>query len=696
MSSDIPLPSGKFLRRVKTPTMIQIEVSECGAVALGIVLGYYGKFVPLEELRLACGVSRNGSNAYSMIEGAKNYGMEAKGYSLGLNDLYEVNLPAILFWKFNHFVVLEGFGKDCVYINDPATGPRTITYDDLNQSFTGVAIILSEGPKFQKSGKRPNALNFLNKYLEKIKSPLLYSVLTGLCLVFPTLALPVFSQIFVDRVLIDQDLTWQGSLIVGLLLACLASGILTFLQGNILNRLQVALSVQLSQLSIWHMLRLPMLFYLQRYPGELATRIGLSESVSNILARQMTPLIINLFLAVIYGVAMFYYSFLIAFATTLLIAINLLIMSLVYRARTDAYARYRADYGRSQGYSLGGLQDIETIKGAGLEVRFFSRWAGYYTKAINTLQNVGKRDVLFSMLSQSTSGLATLILMGLGIWEIIHGQLTVGMFVALQFLQRSFMAPVLQIINFNQMLQLTTVDVLRIQDLVNYPVDSAFTQKPMKELGRKLSGSLHIDNIVFGYLPALPPIIKGFSCQLEPGKTVGIKGPTGSGKSTIAKMVAGLLTPWEGKILYDGLTKEEIPRFLFVGSIAFIEQEPFLFSESIRNNITLLDPQIPQEVVIQAAIDACIHDDIVSQMGGYDFHITEKGSNLSGGQRQRLEIARGLVKNPTIVILDEASSAIDAITETKIMKNLKRRGCAFLIISHRNSILKNCDELITI
>lgn len=683
-------------RRVKTPTIIQMEATECGVVALAIVLAYYGKFVPIEELRSACGVSRDGSNAYNMIEGIKKYDVDAKGYSVNLSTLFTMPLPCILYWKFTHFVVLEGFGKDVVYINDPATGPRTITYEDLNHSFTGVVIELTPNQNFQKSKFPKTNLDFIFEQIKKVKGPLFYAFAIGVCLILPTLTIPAFSQIFIDQVLINQDLSWLKTIIVGLLLAAFFIGLLNYLQKRVLNRLRLALSLQLSGNSFWHLLHLPTLFYSQRYPGELATRIGLTDSVSSTLANQLIPAAISFFTAFIYGMAMFYYDFFIAFFTFCLILLNIAILTVIYQMRRNAYIKFQSDLGRSQAYSIGGIQNIETIKASGLETKFFSRWAGYYTKMANTLQDVGKNDTFISLMTPITNGLATLILIGFGVWSILHGHMSVGMFVAIQFLQRNFMGPVLNVLSFNQVFQQTQADVNRIKDLMDYPVDLRF--KEQKEDGSlksgKLTGDVILESVDFGYQPFSDPIIKNFSLHLPPGSMVGVKGKTGSGKTTIAKLIAGLLTPLNGKILYDGQTSEEISRISFVESIALIEQEHYLFSGTIKDNITLFDPDIHQEVIIQAATDACIHDDIISSLGGYDFILTEQGSNLSGGQKQRIEIARNLIKNPSVIILDEATSSLDFIIEGKIMRNLRQRGCTILVISHRPSLLKNCDQIV--
>lgn len=686
----------KKYRRVKTPTMIQMEATECGAVALGIVMGYYGKFVPIEELRIACSISRNGSNAYNMTLAAANYQLDAKGYSLDLPALYEIELPAILYWKFDHFVVLEGFGRDCVYINDPATGPRTISYDDLNQSFTGVAIVVLPTKEFIKSGKPPSVLKALWKRSKNVKLPLLYATLVGLCIVVPNLAFPAFTQVFIDQVFINHRFDWQYGLIVGMALAIVGSSLLSYLQGMVLNRLQTRMSMQFASDSFWHMLRLPMSFYLQRYPGEIAYRLTLNDSISHAIAGALAPNLINVCFVLIYGIAILYYDAVIGLTAMAVLAISLLCMRLVYRSRTDAYARYEADIGKSTAYSLGALQNIETIKASGLEIKFFSTWTGYFTKVVNTLQEVGKRDITLNVITPLLSSLAFLVLVGVGGWRIMHGQLTIGMFLAVQILLNYFTGPVIRLAGFNQSLQLLGVDMARLDDLMQQKIDPIYTQPQTTTGTTKLTGHVEVQGVSFKFSPLDEFVVSDITFSLHPGKSVALVGPTGCGKSTIAKIIAGLLTPSEGSILFDGIPRNQIPRQRMVQSLSLVEQETFLFNGTLKDNLTLLDATVEPANIYRATQDACIHDDIISRIGGYDLEVQENGGNLSGGEKQRIEIARALIKNPSILVMDEATSALDSTTEEKILQNIRRRGCALLLITHRLSTISKCDEIIVI
>lgn len=690
----IPRPS-RFMR-VKTPTIIQMEATECGAVALSIILAYFGKYVPIEELRIACGVSRNGSDANNMVEAAKSYGLDAKGFSMDLAALYECKLPAILYWKFDHFVVLEGFDKHKVYINDPATGPRSISYDDLDQAYTGVVLTFIPTASFKKTGSPPSLFKSLYKRIWHVKQPLFYAILVGIGLIIPNLAFPAFTRVFIDQVLINREFTWQTGLIIGMLLAVIGTIILNLLQGIVLNRLQARLSLRFASDAFWHMLRLPMMFYTQRYPGEIASRLALNDSISKSITGSFAANAINILFIFVYGIAIFYYDAIIALTACAMIALTLFCMRMAYRSRTDAYARYQADQGKSMAYSLGALLDIETIKASGMEVKFFSRWVGYYTKVINVLQEVGKKDIFLAILFPIINALTILTLIGIGIWRVLHGQMTIGMFIALQILLTSFMSPVLKLVGFSQSLQLLRVDIARLDDLLQYPVDGMFLrdQEVTNGPASKLTGQTTLQDVTFGYSPLDPPVVEGITFTLQPGKSVALVGPTGCGKSTVAKLVAGLFDAWNGKILFDGQASQLISRQQLVGSLSLVEQESFLFNGTINDNLTLFDPNIEQDRIIQATTDACIHADILSRVGGYDSEIKENGTNLSGGQKQRFELARALIKNPSLLIMDEATSALDSGTETECFKNIRRRGCALLVIAHRLSTVRNCDEII--
>ncbi len=696
--------------RVKTPTVLQMEAVECGAAALGIVLGYYGRTVPLVELRQACGVSRDGVTAANVLKAARRFNLIAKGYKKSLEGLLEMPTPFIVFWHFNHFLVVEGFGKGQVYLNDPAQGPRTVTLEEFDEGYTGIVLVLQPGDDFEPGGQKPNAIASLKRRLKSSTGALLYCVAAGFLLVIPNLALPAFSQIFVDTVLVGGRRDWLPYILGAMLLIVVLQGMLTLLQLRFLRALKIKLAVVLSSQFVWHLLRLPVDFYAQRFAGEISSRIRLNDSVASVLSGRLTLTAISTVMVVFYGVAMAYYDVPLTLIVVFFSAINVITLQWVSRQRVDSNRRLAQEYGKVSGTAIAGLQNIETLKASGIESDFFARWVGYYTKAINAQQELELVNRAVNLLPSLLSALAAASLLVFGGWRVITGDLTVGQLVAFQLLTGSFQRPVNTLVSFGSTLQTLQGNLERLDDILNNPVDPQVTDgaglgQPKREHGPnaspavdgpKLTGFIEIKQLTYGYSPLDAPLIENFSLTVRPGQRVALVGGSGSGKSTVAKLVAGLYVPWSGEICFDGAGRDRIPRSVLTNSIAVVEQEILLFAGSIRDNLTLWDSTIPESALRQACQDADIEEVILSIPGGYDAMLLEGASNLSGGQRQRLEIARALVTEPTILIMDEATSALDTETEKRIDQNLRRRGCTCLIVAHRLSTIRDCDEIIVL
>lgn len=690
-------------KRVRTPTLIQMEATECGAASLGIILGYYGRFIPLEELRVSCGVSRDGSNALNIVKAAKAYGLEAKGYRRELNELLELPLPFIAHWGFNHFIVIEGFSKKHVYINDPASGPRKISYADLDASFTGVVIALEKGPNFKVSQRPPLFSSPLLQRVGMMKGGLFFLILIGLMAVIPQLALVAFTQVFMDYFLIGKVLWWKWSFIIGMGIVCLFILSLQSLKQQLLNRIYLKLSLLFSTQFFWHVMTLPMSFFAQRFSGEVANRMALNDGVALALVSILTDGVVNVIVACVFGLAMFYYDPIIASIAVGIVSFNGILAYILYRSRQDAYSRLQQDVARSSGFAVGGLQNMETIKATNTETKFFSRWVGYYSKFLNSLQFISQRDIIAGTFPTFFDSLAMITVLMAGTWRIMDGYLTLGMLVAIQILMRNFTTPIFTLLGLMQPIQLLKVDSARLDDVLNNKADPALkrdmniSNKETKDVSKvKLEGYLQLKNVTFGFNPIAKPLIHHIDLNLSPGKSIALVGPSGCGKSTLAKLIGGLFEPWKGEILLDGIPRHELNRQIITNSLAVVQQEPALFAESVRDNISLMETYPLQADLIRAAKDACIHEDILKRKGGYDLILEQGGGNLSGGQRQRLEIARALYRNPTILVLDEATSALDSVTEAEVIKNIRRRGCACLMVAHRLSTIKNCDEILVI
>ncbi|MGF1515027.1 MAG: NHLP family bacteriocin export ABC transporter peptidase/permease/ATPase subunit [Elainellaceae cyanobacterium] len=722
--------------RVKTPTVLQMEAVECGAAALSIVMGYYGKTVPLVELRQACGVSRDGVTAANVLKAARRYNMAAKGYKKPLEALFDLAPPFIVFWHFNHFLVVEGFGKDKVYLNDPAQGPRTVTAEEFDEGYTGIVLMLEPGEDFEPGGEKPSAIAALRRRLRGSTGALAYCVAAGFLLVIPNLALPAFSQIFVDKVLVGGKGEWLPYILGTMLVIVVVQGMLTLLQLRFLRALKIKLAVVLSSQFVWHLLRLPVSFYAQRFAGEISSRIRLNDSVASVLSGRLTLTAINLVVLVFYGVAMAYYDVPLTLIVVLFSAVNVAVLKWVSRQRVDSNRRLAQEYGKVSGTAIAGLQNIETLKASGIESDFFARWVGYYTKAINAQQELELVNRAVGLLPSLLSSLTAASLLVLGGWRVINGNLTIGQLVAFQLLMVSFQRPVNSLVRFGSTLQTLQGNLERLDDILNNPVDSQLGESPPASEGDrprpksakskgakskgaagvldekrkaspcplpsatapgpKLAGFLALKQLTYGYSPLDPPLIEEFDLTVQPGQRVALVGGSGSGKSTVAKLVAGLYVPWSGEVCFDGVPRDRIPRDVLTNSISVVEQEILLFAGSIRDNLTLWDTTVSEAALRQACQDADIEEVILSVPGGYDAMLLEGASNLSGGQRQRLEIARALVTDPTVLIMDEATSALDTETEKRIDQNLRRRGCTCLIVAHRLSTIRDCDEIIVL
>ncbi|MCU0567378.1 MAG: NHLP family bacteriocin export ABC transporter peptidase/permease/ATPase subunit [Oculatellaceae cyanobacterium Prado106] len=710
--------------RVRTPTVLQMEAVECGAAALGMILGYYGRIVPLAELRQACGISRDGSSAANMVMAARNYGLSAKGFKKDLQGLMQLPPPYIVFWQFDHFLVVEGFQKGRVYLNDPATGPRSIPVDEFNQGYTGIVLVMEPGAEFQKGGKKKSVVQSLQSRLRGSSLAVLYSVVAGFLLVLPNLAVPLFSQVFVDSVLIQNRLDWLPYLLTALVLTIAVQGILTALQLQYLRKLKIKLSITLSSQFIWHVLRLPVSYYAQRYPGEISSRIRLNDRVATVLTGQLTTTIISVVMVVFYAAVMLRYNVMLALVVICFAIANVAVLQWVSRNRTDANLKVSQNFGKVNGVAIAGLQSIETLKASGLESDFFSRWAGYYTKASNAQQELNLANQKLSLLPSLLTSLSNVFLLAVGGWLIVQGEITIGMLLAFQLLTTSFLNPVNNLVRFGSTLQELEGNLLRLDDVLDNPTDTALdppqissqtfsqtsmggtaiahattsensTETPSETLFR-LKGSIELKEVTFGYSRANAPLIDRFSLTLKPGQRVALIGGSGSGKSTLAKLVSGLYEPWSGEVRFDGIPRSRIPRPVLTDSISVVDQEILLFADTIRANLSLWDGTVGDRTLEKACQDAAIHEVILALPGGYDAMLSEGAANLSGGQRQRLEIARALVNQPSILIMDEATSALDSETEKMIDQSLRRRGCTCLIVAHRLSTIRDCDEIIVL
>lgn len=695
------LPWKEF--RVKTPTVLQMEAVECGAASLAMILAYYGRIEPLEKLRDACGVSRDGSKASNLLKAARTYGLEAKGFRMEPDGIVEKRLPVILFWNLYHFVVLEGYKNGLYFINDPASGPRKVSAEEFSDSFSGVVLTFTPTAEFKKGGKPFSLVDGLKKRLLGLETALVYIVLVSLLLVIPGLVVPSFLRIFIDYVLVKGMSGWMQPLLVGMLVTALLQGALAWLQQHYLLRAETKLALTSSTKFFNHVFALPIRFFSMRQAGEISNRVQLNDKVATIVAGDLTSNGLNVLLIIFYALMMFRYDVVLTFIAILIAALNGFALFFVSGRRIVLNQKFQQDNGKLLGTTFYGIKTIESIKATGSEQDFFSRWSGLFANMVAGRQTLEVSTVFLLAIPPFLQTAGNIAILSAGGLRVMDGELTMGMLIAFQSLLLSFLAPVNQMVTLGQKLQEAEGDMQRLDDVVNNEatlVDDDDEINHAAIIGsakhEKLSGFVELKNVTFGYNPLEPPLITDFSLKLVPGARVAIVGGSGSGKSTIAKIVAGLFEPWSGEVLFDGKPRSETPRRVLVNSVGMVDQDITLFEGTIAENIAMWDTTLPQQEIARAAEDAAIHDVIAARTGGYQGVLSEGGNNFSGGQRQRMEIARALATDPSILILDEATSALDPATEMVIDGNIRRRGCTSLIVAHRLSTIRDCDEIIVL
>ncbi|PKM76283.1 MAG: NHLP family bacteriocin export ABC transporter peptidase/permease/ATPase subunit [Firmicutes bacterium HGW-Firmicutes-15] len=683
---------------IKVPVVMQMEALECGAASLCMVLAYHGKWLPLEQVRADCGVSRDGSSAKNVLKAARAYGLKAAGYRMEPLALRDIVLPAIIHWNFNHFVVLNGFKKDKAVLNDPARGIVEVDLDEFDKSFTGIVLRFEKSEEFVAEGKPKSVWGFAKKRLRGTSAAFAFVILTGILTAGVGIITPFFSRVFMDNILSGKNPEWLMPFIGLMLLALIFQFVVSIIQGIYWLKIEGKLAIEANASFMWHVLRLPVEFFSQRFAGDIASRQSSNERIASTLIGQIAPIFMNVCLLVLYLGVMLSYNVtlsLVGIGTALL---NMLVLQMVSKKRVNMSRVMQRDGGKLAGITMSGFEMIETIKASGAENGFFERWAGYFAKQGNALVVFSKANQFYGIIPSLLQQIANTAVLMIGVYLILDGEFTIGMLLAFQGFLSSFLSPVNQLVGVGQSFIEMRSEMERVEDVMNYQPDVDDTEQNQLDdkCLQKLTGKIEIENITFGYNKLSPPLVEDFSLKLVQGGSVALVGGSGSGKSTLAKLISGLYQPWSGGIRFGGLTKNEINRSIFTGSLAVVDQDIVLFEDTIENNITMWDKSIDEAVIVSSCKDAQIHEDIMQREGGYSHIIQESGKNFSGGQRQRFEIARALAQEPSIIILDEATSALDAKTEQLIMEAVEARGITLIIVAHRLSTIRDCDEIIVL
>ena len=687
----------------KVPVIMQMEALECGAACLCMIAAYYKKWIPLTQVRADCGVSRDGSIAKNILNAGRSYGFKAAGYKLEPASLDALPLPAIIHWNFNHFVVLTGFDfeRGKIYLNDPASGRRVVSLEEFDQSFTGIALTFEPTEEFKPEGKQKSVLTFAKRCLKGALKPFLLAMAISTGLSVLGMLSPVFNRIFLDNLLSGSNPEWFRPFLTIMIIVMLVQVLIEVVQSIYWLKIEGKFAVTSSSKFMWHVLRLPLEFFSQRYIGDIVSRQESTATIALTLIKQIAPMFIKIISMFFYLFFMLKYSWVLTLIGIGATVLNMLIARYSSNKMLDYQRAAAPNQGKILSVTYTGFEMIETIKSTGAESGYFERWAGFFAKQNNDNVNISRFTQYFGTIPSFISTIADMILLFSGVYLIIHGEFTIGMLMAFQSFLSSFLEPIDEIVDIYSNFVSMRCDMERVEDVLDYPTDVNEEIKieencSEKEKERKLRGEVKIDNITFGYGRLSAPLIQDFSVDLKPGSWVAIIGGSGSGKSTIAKLVTGLYKPWSGKITFDGKTKDEIDPYRFHSSVAIVDQDKVMFHDTIKNNIKMWDESIEDFAVIMAAKDSDIHESIVSRPDGYNHVLSEGGKDFSGGQCQRIEIARALAQEPSIIILDEATSALDAKTEHLVMENVRKAGCTCIVIAHRLSTIRDCDEIIVL
>ena len=682
-----------------TPVVMQMEALECGAACLTMILAYYAKWIPLEQVRLACGVSRDGSNAVNIMKAARNYGLKASGYRVEPEELkHQGQFPAIIHWNFNHFVVLCGFRNNKAIINDPGRGMVKVDMKSFDEAFTGIALMFEPDEGFEPGGKPKSVLAFAKKRLKGTGTAIAFVILTTLIASLTDIINTGMSRVFYDRILPGENPEWVVPFIASMAVLAAIQIIVGLIRSNYSLKLNGKLAVQSSSSYMWKVLRMPVEFFTQRMAGDIQQRQATNESIASTIIETMAPLVLNLGMMIFYLVVMLRLNVKLTLIGIAAIFINMFVAAVISRKRINITRVQMKDMGKLSACTVSGIEMIETIKSAGAENGFFEKWAGYQAGVNTQKVKYTRLNQIMGILPELVSELASVLVLVCGVYLVIRGHFSSGIVMQFQGYLSMFTGPATSLISAGQEFQEMKTDMERVEDVMEYPDDPNYNDLPVQEDSSyaKLSGTVELRNVTFGYSSLTPPLIRDFSMTLKPGSRVAFVGSSGCGKSTLSKLISGLYNPWSGDVLFDGKHINEIDRSVFTGSLAVVDQDIILFEDSISANIRMWDNSIENFEVILAARDAQIHEDIMKRVGGYEYQLIEGGRDFSGGQRQRMEIARVLAQDPTIIILDEATSALDAKTEYEVVKAIKDRGITCIVVAHRLSTIRDCDEIIVL
>ena len=677
----------------KVPVIMQLEELECGAACLCMVLGYYHKWIPIEEVRNTCGVSRDGVSAGNILRAARFYGLNASGYRCPVSTLMKnVTFPCIAFVHGCHFIVVCGVKNGMIYVNDPAKGNDKYTEKEFDEIFNNILIQFSPSESFQPSGKPKSMLSYVKKRLKGTTVAIVFACLTGIIASMIGVISPAFSRVFLDYLLPGENPQWVWPFLILLAIFDFVQIIMTGLQSVYSLRINGKMAVIGNSTFMWKIFKMPIQFFSQRRAGDIQQRQASNATIASTLIETFAPLFLNLLMMLFYLGVMLKYSWILTMIGLFSMSVNILLSQYIAKKRINITRVSMKESANLASTTIIGIDMIESLKSTGAENGFFTKWAGIQANANAQQVQYAKTDVYLSMIPQFITTVTNYLILLSGAWLIMSGEFTIGKLMAFQGFLGSFMSPAITLVDTGRTLQEMRTNMERIDDVMEYPDENIFSEKT-DSIYQPLSGKIEMKDVVFGYNILSKPLIENFHLSIEPGQSIAIVGDSGCGKSTISKLLSGIYEPWSGKILFDGKPLKEIYKGVFRSSVAVVDQDITLFEGTIADNIRMWDLNVDDMAIIQASKDAQFHDDVMKRPHGYKGKLQEDGRDLSGGQRQKLEIARALASNPSILIMDEATSALDAKNEYEVLQAVKKRNITCIMIAHRLSTIRSCDKI---
>lgn len=686
--------------RRRTPVRIQLDAAECGAACLGMILERYGRYVSPALLREKCEVSRSGSSAAAIVRAAHAYGLSGKGLRVELNQLASVSLPAIIHWRMSHFVVLEGFNRSFLWINDPAAGHRRVSWNEFNRCFTGIALTFSTRDDFRRGGTKPTLGGGVTSRLRGFGSVIIYCFLASLLAVVPTLFFAIGCQVFIDAAIVRGDQTPVRPLMWILLAAVVVQSVLFWLKAIGLRGLRRSMKHRLADQFFNRLFHHSLLFFDRRYPAELASRVRLNDQVAETISHGA----INTLAGLCAGLC--YFFVLIALSPTLSTAVLLLLLSnglflwIASRGRIELAQQMARSEGQLQGSSIEAVDSIESIHAANMQFFTFRRWHHFWRQTVQQRIHVQASAAKLASLSSLTTLLSGTAVIGLGGYLVLNSEMTLGTLIAFQILMPFLTAPVSQVIQLGSQLQVLTADLARLDDVVqsgrvdSESAESVRADKDYTALDDFKTAELNVQGLCFGYTTSGNDCLNDVSFEVGSGEWLGITGTSGSGKTTLARLLAGLYPAAAGQIRWNGTAIEDLDTGWFKRQIGYVDQVSTLFPATLRENLCFGQAIASDDRLIALCAELGLSEMLGALPMGLGTWIEEDGRNLSGGEKQRIDLARALLPRPAVLILDEATSALDPEMESAALSAIRKSNSMCLFISHRPSVLQQCDKVL--